>query len=54
MDMMIVSADGVGHTATVLPTARADAPVVLCLPAMGAAADYYVPFAQAIAAAMKA
>lgn len=51
MDMMIVSADGVGHTATVLPTARPDAPVVLCLPAMGASADYYEPFAQAIAAA---
>jgi predicted alpha/beta hydrolase len=51
MDIMIVSADGVGHTATVLPTARGDAPVVLCLPAMGAAVDYYAPFAQAIAAA---
>ena len=51
MDMMIVSADGVGHTATVFATARADAPVVLCLPAMGAPADYYEPFAQAIAAA---
>jgi len=37
-------------TATVLPTARLDAPVVLCLPAMGASADYYEPFAQAIAA----
>ncbi|HJS39090.1 MAG TPA: alpha/beta fold hydrolase, partial [Burkholderiales bacterium] len=51
MDMMIVSADGVGHTATVLQTVRPDAPVVLCLPAMGASADYYQPFAQAIAAA---
>ena len=51
MDIMIVSADGVGHTATVLPTARGNAPVVLCLPAMGAAVDYYAPFAQAIAAA---
>jgi predicted alpha/beta hydrolase len=51
MDMLIVSADGVGHTANVFATARADAPVVLCLPAMGAPADYYEPFAHAIAAA---
>jgi predicted alpha/beta hydrolase len=50
MDMEIVSADGVGHTATVFPSERLDAPVVVCLPAMGAAADYYRPFAEALAA----
>lgn len=49
MELRIESADGVGHTATVFEAARADAPVVVCLPAMGAAAGYYGPFAEALA-----
>jgi hypothetical protein len=40
MEMAIESADGVRHTATVFAAARRDAPVVVCLPAMGAPAGY--------------
>ncbi|MGE3162922.1 MAG: alpha/beta fold hydrolase [Burkholderiales bacterium] len=50
MDFMVTSDDGAVHTARVLPCARRDAPILLCLPAMGAAAGYYTPFAQALAA----
>jgi predicted alpha/beta hydrolase len=49
MELRIESADGVGHTATVFAAARQDAPVVVCLPAMGAPAGYYGPFAEALA-----
>jgi predicted alpha/beta hydrolase len=49
MELRIESADGVGHTATVFEAAREDAPVVVCLPAMGAPAGYYGPFAEALA-----
>jgi hypothetical protein len=51
MDLMVTSDDGAVHAATVLPSAAKDAPILLCLPAMGAAAGYYAPFAQALAAA---
>jgi predicted alpha/beta hydrolase len=50
-ELSIVSADGVRHTAQVFLPERLDSPVVLCLPAMGAAADYYQPFADEIARA---
>lgn len=48
-EIRIKSADGVGHTAAVHAAAREDAPVVVCLPAMGAPAGYYGPFAEALA-----
>jgi predicted alpha/beta hydrolase len=50
MDLMVTSDDGVVHAARVFPCTRRDAPILLCLPAMGAAAGYYTPFAQALAA----
>jgi len=50
MDFMVTSDDGAVHTARVFPCVRRDAPILLCLPAMGAAAGYYTPFAQALAA----
>jgi len=50
MDLMVTSDDGAVHTARVFPCARRDAPILLCLPAMGAVAGYYTPFAQALAA----
>ena len=50
MDLMVTADDGVVHTARVFPCAKRDAPILLCLPAMGAAAGYYTPFAQALAA----
>ena len=50
MDLMVTSDDGAVHAARVFPCARRDAPILLCLPAMGAAAGYYTPFAQALAA----
>jgi predicted alpha/beta hydrolase len=50
-ELSIVSPDGVRHTAQVFLPERLDAPVVLCLPAMGAAADYYQPLAEGIARA---
>jgi len=49
MELRIESADGVGHTATVFEASRQDAPVIVCLPAMGAPAGYYGPFAEALA-----
>lgn len=51
MELMVTSDDGAVHAASVFPCARRDAPILLCLPAMGAAAGYYAPFAQALAAA---
>jgi predicted alpha/beta hydrolase len=45
----IVSADGIRHTANVFAAERRDVPVVVCLPAMGAPAGYYGPFAEALA-----
>jgi predicted alpha/beta hydrolase len=50
MDLMVTADDGVVHAARVFPCAKRDAPILLCLPAMGAAAGYYTPFAQALAA----
>lgn len=50
MDLMVTSDDGAVHSARVFPCAAKDAPILLCLPAMGAAAGYYTPFAQALAA----
>jgi predicted alpha/beta hydrolase len=47
-EMRIESVDGVAHTAAVYAAARPDAPVVVCLPAMGAPAGYYGPFAEEI------
>lgn len=49
-ELTIVSPDGVRHTATLCFPQTPDAPVVLILPAMGAAAEYYRPFAERIAA----
>jgi len=46
----IESADGVGHMAAVYETSRPQAPIVVCLPAMGAPAGYYGPFAEALSA----
>jgi predicted alpha/beta hydrolase len=51
MDLQVTSDDGAVHAARVFPSARREAPILLCLPAMGAAAGYYTPFAQALAAA---
>jgi predicted alpha/beta hydrolase len=48
-ELAIDSPDGVRHTAKVFRARPNDAPVVLCLPAMGAAADYYEPFGKRIA-----
>ena len=48
-ELAIDSPDGVRHTAKVFQAHRDDAPVVLCLPAMGVAADYYEPFGEGIA-----
>jgi predicted alpha/beta hydrolase len=48
-ELAIDSPDGVQQTAKVFRASRNDAPVVLCLPAMGAAADYYEPFGEGIA-----
>jgi predicted alpha/beta hydrolase len=48
MELRIDSADGIGHTATVFATARPEAPIIVCLPAMGAPAGYYGPFAEAL------
>ena len=50
-ELTVVSPDGVSHTAQVFLPERLDGPVVLCLPAMGAAADYYQPFAEEMARA---
>ena len=47
-EMRIESVDGVAHTAAVYAADRPDAPVVVCLPAMGAPAGYYGPFAEAL------
>jgi len=47
-EMRIESVDGVAHTAATYAAARPDAPVVVCLPAMGAPAGYYGPFAEAL------
>lgn len=48
-ELSITSPDGVEHKARLFLPERRDAPVVLCLPAMGAAADYYQPFGESIA-----
>ena len=48
-ELAIDSPDGVRHTAKVFRARRNGAPLVLCLPAMGAAADYYEPFGERIA-----
>ncbi|HEY7241846.1 MAG TPA: alpha/beta fold hydrolase [Burkholderiales bacterium] len=48
-ELAIESPDGVRHTAQVFRASRNDAPVVLCLPAMGAGADYYQPFGEGVA-----
>jgi predicted alpha/beta hydrolase len=45
----IASPDGARHTASLFLPERDDVPVLLCLPAMGAAADYYQPFGESIA-----
>jgi len=49
MELEIISEDGVAHAARIFPCADRDAPLLLCLPAMGAAAGYYAPFGQALA-----
>ena len=49
-ELTIVSPDGTRHTATLCFPQAPAAPVVLILPAMGAAAEYYRPFAERIAA----
>jgi predicted alpha/beta hydrolase len=51
MKLMVTSDDGAVHAAMIFPSATCDSPILLCLPAMGAAAGYYAPFAQALAAA---
>jgi predicted alpha/beta hydrolase len=51
IELMVTSDDGVVHAATIYPSVSKDAPILLCLPAMGAAAGYYRPFAEALAAA---
>jgi predicted alpha/beta hydrolase len=49
-ELNIVSSDGVRHTARIALSSAPLAPVFLCLPAMGASADYYQPFAARMAA----
>lgn len=49
-ELTIVSNDGVRHTASLFYSEGRPGRVFLCLPAMGADADYYRPFAEAIAA----
>jgi len=49
-DLRIVSRDGVHHTASLhFADPAPAAPVVLCLPAMGAAAEYYRPLGERLA-----
>jgi predicted alpha/beta hydrolase len=50
-DLSIVSDDGARHTLRLFQPAAAAGrpPVVLCLPAMGVAAEYYTPFARMLA-----
>jgi predicted alpha/beta hydrolase len=49
-ELSIVSADRARHTLRVFDPAAADGgPVLLCLPAMGVAAEYYAPFAALLA-----
>jgi predicted alpha/beta hydrolase len=49
-ELRIVSLDGVHHTASFhLTGPESRAPLVLCLPAMGAAADYYRPLGERLA-----
>lgn len=47
--LTIASPDGAQHVATVFLPEAAHTPVFLCLPAMGVAAEYYLPFAAALA-----
>ncbi|WP_426416714.1 alpha/beta fold hydrolase [Aestuariirhabdus sp. LZHN29] len=48
----IITADGSENTLTLYRSdGEAQAPVVLCMPAMGVAADYYQPLAEALCAA---
>jgi len=47
-ELRIVSLDGVHHTASMF-LADPAAPVLICLPAMGAAAEYYRPLGERIA-----
>ena len=46
----VVSSDGVRHEISLFLPRTRQAPVLLCLPAMGMAAEYYRPFAEALAA----
>lgn len=48
-ELTIASPDGVQHVATVFLPEAAQTPMFLCLPAMGAAAEYYRPFAARLA-----
>lgn len=49
MDLSVTSDDGVVHAVRIYPCAVRDAPLLLCLPAMGVAAGYYAPFGHALA-----
>jgi len=48
-ELSVVSADGARHTLRVFDAAADAGPVLLCLPAMGVAAEYYAPFAALLA-----
>jgi predicted alpha/beta hydrolase len=48
-ELNVVSADGARHTLRVFDDAAGGRPVLLCLPAMGVAAEYYAPFAALLA-----
>lgn len=45
----VVASDGATASLSFYPTGRADAPIVLCLPAMGIEARYYANFARELA-----
>jgi len=49
--LSVVSRDGARHEMRFFAPRSPDAPVLLCLPAMGMAAEYYRPFAEALALA---
>ena len=54
-ELIVISEDGARHTLRLFePTEAGRHPVLLCLPAMGVAAEYYTPFAEMLASANQA
>ena len=54
-ELIVISEDGARHTLRLFePTEAGRHPVLLCLPAMGVAAEYYTPFAEMLASGNQA